>query len=293
MANAGSGFFPWLNRLDRRWIFLLMALGTIIPIITPIGFPVSTTPPVRAIFERLDSMGPDDVLLISIDYGPTTAPENGPMYSAVLRHALLRDIKVVVIALFPIGGLTEASTIFDQITAEFPEKEYGVDFVNLGYKDGAQAAMRLMSTAMHEVFPLDVDGEPVGNLPLMQGVKSYDDVSAVVSLATGVIGEWWANLVNAQYGTPVAVGCTAVSAPKYYPFVDAGQMFGLMGGLKGASEYERLLLDAYPEIEAAYSDPTVYSAIKGMDVQTIDHLIIIVFIILGNIAYLSQRRART
>lgn len=281
-----------LTTLDRRWVFLLMGIGTIVPIIKPIGLPVTTTPPVRAAFERLDTMGPEDILLVSVDYGPTTAPENGPMYHGVLRHAFSRGIKVVVIALFPIGGLTEASTGLDMVVAEFPGLEYGVDYVNLGYKDGAQAAMRLMSTSVHEVFPADVRGTPTGTLPLMQRVHRYDDVTAVVSLATGIIGEWWANLVNAQYGTPVAVGCTAVSAPKYYPYLDAGQMFGLIGGLKGASEYERLLIDAYPRNEAMYSDPTLYSAIKGMDVQTIDHMIIILFIILGNLAFILERRAK-
>ena len=286
------GFLQRLTTLDRRWVFLLMAIGTIVPIIKPIGLPVSTTAPVRAIFERIEGMSPDDVLLVSIDYGPTTAPENGPMYHAVLRHAFSKGIKVVVIALFPIGGLTEASDGLDLVVSEFPGMEYGIDYANLGYKDGAQAAMRRMSTGMHEVFPADVRGTPTGDLPLMQGIQGYDDVTAVVSLATGIIGEWWANLVNAQYGTPVAVGCTAVSAPKYYPYLDAGQMFGLMGGLKAASEYERLLVDAYPNNESKYNDPTLYSAIKGMDVQTIDHMIIVVFIILGNLAYLVERRAK-
>ncbi len=69
----------------------------------------------------------------------------------------------------------------------------------------------------------------------------------VVSFATGIIGEWWANLINAQFGIPVACGCTAVSAPKYYAFLQSGQMVGLLGGLKGASEYEWLLMDAYPK----------------------------------------------
>jgi hypothetical protein len=69
------------------------------------------------------------------------------------------------------------------------------------------------------------------------------------SIATGIIGEWWANLINAQFGLPVAVGCTAVSAPKYYAYLEAGQMLGLIGGLKGASEYERMVgrLPGHPE----------------------------------------------
>jgi hypothetical protein len=74
----------------------------------------------------------------------------------------------------------------------------------------------------------------------MGKVHNYRDIKLVVSLATGIIGDWWVNLINAQFGTPVAVGCTAVSAPKFYAYYDSHQMIGLLGGLKGASEYERL-----------------------------------------------------
>jgi hypothetical protein len=66
-------------------------------------------------------------------------------------------------------------------------------------------------------------------------------------------------------------------------------MIGLLGGLKGASEYERLLLDAYPQVKPVYDDPMIFNAMRGMDVQTIIHAIIIVFIIIGNVAYFLGR----
>ncbi|MBU1702025.1 MAG: hypothetical protein KJ831_17940, partial [Candidatus Eisenbacteria bacterium] len=60
------------------------------------------------------------------------------------------------------------------------------------------------------------------------------------------------------------------------------------------SEYEKLLIDGYgdryPKMRAIYNDPKVYSAIKGMDVQTIDHMIIIIFILFGNIIYFLMKR---
>ena len=93
---------------------------------------------------------------------------------------------------------------------------------------------------IYTLFPNDRYGTPLGEGPLMQRVHRYSDMKLVVSFATGIIGEWWANLINAQFGIPVACGCTAVSAPKYYAYLQSGQMIGMLGGLKGASEYERL-----------------------------------------------------
>ncbi len=279
-----------LVNIDRRIVYLLIAVGTILPILIPIGLSVSTTPPVESFFAKIQSCGPDDVVMISFDYGPTTAPENNPMAEAVLRHCFSRRVKVVVIALFPIGGVTMAGEALVKVAAEFPHLRDGVDFVNLGYKDGAQAAMKQMGVNIAGVFPVDQAGRPLAEIPLMRRARNYGDISLIVSFATGVIGEWWANLVNAQFGTPVAVGCTAVSAPKYYAFLDSGQMLGLLGGLKGASEYERLLLDHYPEFRSTYTRPGAYTAMKGMDAQTVDHAIIMVFILFGNAVYFLIRR---
>ncbi|MCK4305615.1 MAG: hypothetical protein KAY24_15365, partial [Candidatus Eisenbacteria sp.] len=248
-----------LVNVDRRIIYVLIAIGTTLPILLPIGFSVSTTPPVEHMFQKIEDCGTDDAVLISFDYGPTTAPENTPMAEAVLRHCFSRGVNVIVIALFPIGGLTMAGEVLTNVVAEYPHLQEGVDYAFLGYKDGAQAAMKQMGVDFAGVFPSDQNGTPLQQIPLMRKVKNYYDISLIASFSTGVIGEWWANLVNAQFGTPVAVGCTAVSAPKYYAYLDAGQMIGLLGGLKGASEYERLLLDGFPELNAIYSKAGSYN----------------------------------
>ncbi|MBU1700668.1 MAG: hypothetical protein KJ831_11035, partial [Candidatus Eisenbacteria bacterium] len=237
-----------LTRVDRRIVFLLIFIGTFLPIVFTIGLPVSITPPVRDLYDKMESLNEGDMIMLSFDYGPTTAPENAPMVDAVLRHAFLKRLKVVIIALFPIGSVTMAEQEVSKVAGEYEATHiYGVDFVNLGYKDGGQAVMKQMGVNIQGVFPTDVSGTPFDEIPMFEpyrtsgdSVLSYTDMKLVISVATGIIGEWWANLVNAQFGIPVAVGCTAVSAPKYYAYYKAGQMFALLGGLKGAAEYERL-----------------------------------------------------
>ena len=66
-------------------------------------------------------------------------------------------------------------------------------------------------------------------------------------------------------------------APDLYPFLQSKQLVGLLGGLAGAAEYETL-------IEAPGS------ATAGMEPQSVSHLIIILFIVLGNGVYFTTRR---
>ncbi|HEY7727961.1 MAG TPA: hypothetical protein VID50_05860 [Candidatus Eisenbacteria bacterium] len=286
-----KGILAWLLKLDRRWIFLFVLVSVATPIVLPIGLPVTTSESTRRAFEYVESLKPGDMVWISFDYGPSSAPENDPMAEAVMRQCFLKHVKVVVLALYPLGGLGLANTAVAKVAAEFPDLRYGVDYVNLGYKDGAAAVMRRLGEDIAGAFPTDGSGTPLSQIPMLRGVHDIRRVNLVFTAATGVIGEWWITQVHAQIGTPVVIGPTAVSAPKYYAYLNAGQLVGMLSGMKGAAEYERLLRDAYPQMARLYKTTRTFTATKGMDGQTVNHTVIIAFIILGNLAFLVTRRA--
>ena len=299
-----TDLFQRLMNLDKRWLYLLIGLAAVLPIFLPLNLPVNVADSVRSLYDRVESLPPGTIVLASFDYGPSTGPENDPMADTFIRHCLTRDLKVICIALYPLGGVSEGIEELQRAVGDidppngvlessvFPGKFYGKDFVYLGYKDGGQATMRQMGENVHAVFPQEYFQASVTEYELSNAVQGYDDVDFVMSFATGIIGEWWANLVNAQYGTPVAVGCTAVSAPKYFAYYKAGQMFALLPGLKGAAEYEYLVEQKHANI-AATTAADVYNAGKGWDVQSIVYSIITLFIIIGNVGFLVERRQRS
>ncbi|MCH7630028.1 MAG: alginate export family protein [Proteobacteria bacterium] len=157
--------------------------------------------------------------------------------------------------------------------------KYGVDYVNLGYKANYVAVLSGMGVSIESIFPTDNSGTPLDELPLMQATKNYDDVAFIFEVADNATADYWVSIVNAQYGTPMGCGTTAVSAPKYYAFVTAGQFVGLLGGMKGAAEYE--LLVGHPA-----------KAVTGMSAQSLVHLLIIFLVILGNVGYFVGRRSK-
>ena len=282
-------FVDRLLKIDRRWIFLFVGLSVALPILVPLGLPISTTNGTQMAFDFVERLKPGDVVWLSFDYGPSSAPENDPMAEGFMRHCLSRDLKVVVCALYPLGGLGLANNAVARVASEFPNKKYGVDFVNLGYKDGPEAVMRRLGDNIADAFPSDVNGKPISELPIFEGVHSIKQVKLVFTAATGLIGEYWITLVNAQSGTPVIIGPTAVSAPKYYAFINSGQLAGMLGGMKGAAEYEQLLAKKYPDLGRFYKSTRRFTAMKGMDAQTGIHAVIVFFILVGNAAFLASR----
>jgi hypothetical protein len=288
-AKPEENEMNWAQRilqLDRRIIFLVIFLGALIPILRPIGLAVQVSAPVMSVFDHVESLDPGEVVLISFDYGPSDGPELDPMANAILRHCYKKGLRVVGLALFPLGGVDMAINRMNQAATELETRD-GEDWVNLGYKDGGQAAMKAMGDNIHIVFPTDFNGIELSQIPLMDEVRNYDDVALAVTLSTGVIGEWWINLVNAQFGVDVAVGTTAVSAPKYYAYMEAKQTIGILGGMKGASEYEELVEQAYPDLAGLSRSATL-----GMDVQSIVHMIMIFFILFGNVMFIVTKRMK-
>ena len=85
-------------------------------------------------------------------------------------------------------------------------------------------------------------------------------------------------------GIPVGTGTTAVQAPLLYPYYP-GQLVGLLGGLKGAAEYEAALAKQHPELAPRARQATVL-----MGPQAVAHLLIVVLIILGNVSYAIGKR---
>ena len=85
-------------------------------------------------------------------------------------------------------------------------------------------------------------------------------------------------------GVPTAAGVAAVVAPQLYPYFPR-QLFGLLGGVKGAAEYESHFKKNHPEF-AEMDTP----AMVMMGPQTVAHVVIMAFIIIGNVLFFVTRR---
>ncbi len=271
-------FLERLRRLDRRWIFLAVGLLVVVPLMT--GFhiaPVKPSARSRGFYDAIERVRPGATVLLAGDYDPGTIAENYPMHLAAARHLMERNIKIVAVELYP-GGPPLADRVLHLAGEEFHKRE-SFDYVNLGFKSGNEVVMSQMGSSIPRTFPADRRGVPVTQLPVMKGVENFGQIALLVSISAGYPGtKEWVQQVVSRYHVPMIAGVTAVSAPEYYPYLQAGQLQGLLGGMAGAAEYEVLV--NHPGL-----------ATRGMDAQSLAHVFIAFMIILGNVAALPQRRA--
>jgi len=269
-------FWQKTEQMDRRWIYLMVAVAVIVPFIFPANLPISITPEAQSFFDAVEALPDSSNVMLVFDYYPSTVAECEPMAVAALHHLFRKNCKVITLSNIPLGGPSMAETVTRRM-AEIYSKEYGIDFVNLGYKYGYVAVLSGMGTSIESIFPTDNSGTPLAELPLMDSVENYDDIAFIFEVADNNTAEYWVSIVNAQYGVPMGCGATAVMAPKFYAYVASGQYVGLLGGMKGAAEYEILVKERG-------------TAVTGMGAQSIVHLLIIGLVILGNIGFFITRK---
>jgi hypothetical protein len=271
----------WLAKLDRRWLFLCMGLAVVIPIVLGLDLAPEPSPNARAIYDAVESLPDDAKVLVSCDYDPGSEAEIYPMNVAIFHHLARKNVRIVITQLWPQAGPLVTKALDAAYLTPGTGKVYGKDVVNLGYKTGGQILISKLMNSISDAFPVDVKGTPVGEIEGMQGIEKLEDFDLFIILSAGTPGtKEWVQQAQSRLGTPMASGVTAVSAPDFFAYVNSGQLIGLLGGLRGASDYEKLV------------------GIKGrgrggMGAQLAGHLLIVFFILIGNIGYLLSRlRAR-
>lgn len=262
----------WMLGIDRRAIFFLIGLVTLILLLNPIGLPVNPTPEVKGVYDYIESMPEGSVFLLSLDFDPSSKPELHPMAIALVRHAFRKNLRVIGMTLW-LTGTGMADEIFTKIASEM-KKSAGIDYVFLGFSPGGSAVILNMGQDLYTAFPQDHHGNRTKDLPVLKDVRNLKDIRYAVSLAAGNPGiEAWYVFGKDKYKFELGGGGTAVIVPGLYPLLQSGQINGLIGGLRGAAEYETLIQKKG-------------KALAGMDAQSATHLVIIFLIILCNIFYL-------
>lgn len=282
-------FFERLVKFDRRWIFLALVIVTIIGYFSSFEVPIIVEAEVRSVYDFVDSLPPDDIVFVAIDYDPNAQAELHPMTYAIFEHCFRKNVKVIFTALSQNGpGMADQAIrdVSDSMKLDrtyngefFPGREIvnGVDYAFLGYKPYYALVILGMGQDFRLQFPNDYYGSPLDSLPMMQGVHNYNDIACVIDISAGNITDAWISYGQGRFGFPLALGLTGVSAAQYYPYLNSGQIFGLIGGMSGAAQYEKLA-----------DNPG--KARDAMRMQVAAHLVIILFIAMGNIGYFASRR---
>ncbi len=255
-----------------RWMtYLIVAAAVLVPILLGSRWSeenMSVGGSTTAMYQAIEGLPPGAVVLVSQDYDPGAAGEMLPQARAVLHHLLERGVRVINVSLTPEGARL-SQQVRDAVADEYG---YGTGEgyqVVLGYVVGVEAGPRSV-----------IEGLLTGGWTDL--VDDVEDIALIVEFAgTPDYLRMWLEQVQGPYGIPMVAGVSATADPfarPYYRNEANRQLLGLMTGLVGAAEYEKLSGESGP-------------ALASMDSQSVVHIAIILLILAGNAAYFSGRLA--
>ncbi|UCE67451.1 MAG: hypothetical protein JSU85_05400 [Candidatus Zixiibacteriota bacterium] len=293
-------FWERLLTIDRRVIFVVIFLALSVPIFLQIGLPIPVTREVQVLYDSLEDLPRDSKILVSCDFDPGSEPELQPMAEAAFKYFVENDLRFIVIGLWPQGPIQGNRAIedIDESDDEYIVKDgdtlyfgadlvvvgndtawYGIDFINLGFQVGQELVIQRMGTSFEATFPSDRRfGRPQKEFPIMDGIYRLADFDFVFNLSAGYPGTVeWVQFAVDRFHVPVGAANTAVQAPLAYPYLDTGQLSGILGGMKGGAEFEKLV--------GHQARATMF-----MTSQTMAHIFVMLFIIVGNIAFFATMK---
>ena len=261
--------------MDRRIVFILVALAVIIPMLLPVSLPVSISEPTQKLYDYIDALPAESTVMLAFDYGPSSLAELNPMAKALLKQCFDKDVRVVAITLVT-DAPTLASTLIQEVAAEKGAVD-GEDYVFLGFRPGRTQVILGMGSDIASVFETDYNGKATAEIPMMKNITNYDQIDLLIDLASSSSTEEWITYANVQYDLQIAAGVTGVIISQMYPYLQTRQLIGLISGILGAAEYERLI-DAPAK------------GILWINIESFVHLLIVILVIIGNIIFFNQRQ---
>jgi len=264
-----------LLSVDRRILYLLLFVTISAFLLLPLRLPATITSPARAVYDTIEALQPGDMVMISSNWSASTIAENGPQLEALLTHLMRKQVHFTMMS-----NEAQARNLSRRIAETVAERNgyvYGQQWAHLGFYTNLVAAIKGMANNLTEAAKQDVKGTPIKDIPVLQNINSLKDYKLVIDVTpSGTMPAW------ISYRPPnlkVAYFPTSVMAAEGYTYLDSGQLVGMVTGAKGAQEYETML--DIQGLGGPFANAISFS-----------HVLILVFIALGNIALFMSRRAQ-
>ncbi|MBX7138371.1 MAG: hypothetical protein K1X83_10330 [Oligoflexia bacterium] len=282
--------------IDRRIIFLLVLLALSTPLIMKYSIKPARMASADKFYAVIDKLQPrkGGVAFVALDFGPNTKAENLYQAQVTIEHLMRKRVPFAVFSLYVLAEpflVSVPQEAANRLMAEFPGErwEYGKDWVNLGYFPGGFLTVQAIpkTNNLVEHFKKDARGNNLKDLPAFADARTLKDILFLGEFTglTGMFDNYVQFFTSADYKPPFGHGCTSITIPEAYIYMDSGQLDGLLEGIAGAAWYSERLTQAFP----ARAKDSAEMVNTGLGVA---HLVIIFLVVIGNVLAFRSGRSQ-
>lgn len=269
-----------LLNIDQKIIFIILFIAFALPLLNPIVLPMKVDKWSKQTYDFVESLPEGSIILIENGNDASTYPQCGSGMVVQMCQLLSKDMKIVMFTCGPATAFWADKAIQDTLSklpANIPA-ENGVNWVHLGFVTGGETGVAALATDLRSVIKKDYYGTPIDEIPLLENINHANDFDAIIwhgAAETSI--PWGIRQIVVPFEIPMTGSVTLVDIASMGPYIDAGLLNGVVGGLKGSADYEYLMHMTGP-------------ALAQIMTVNIAGLFWIVLIIVGNILYFVVRK---
>ena len=269
-----------MQSIDSRYIYAALIVAILIPLfcskLVYLNIPSKPSIDFYKTIENVATTEPNGLVIVDGWWSSSSRGENKWQTQAIITHLMMRHIRFATLS-FDTQNHTLTQDIVTALAVKY-HYVYGVDYIDWGYRPQTafQPVLKGIDTDIPGTIVHDSSGKPITSFGIMKGIKTVKDISAIIEISPTASIDTWLGLVQGVNNTPLLYAPTAISAPKYYTYLDSGQLSGMLIGVKGAGDYESLIHQPSFGTRATGALSFVYA-------------LIILLVIVGNIGHLKLR----
>jgi hypothetical protein len=267
------------DTIDKRFLLWTTVILMVVTSLHPLGLPVPITDNVKKFYDGLNSLPSGAVVLVSQDCDPTRFAEYGGGLIALFKQLSTRPLKVIIFTVADPACVPVTERYFIPILKD-AKKVYGVDYVDIGYIPGDEAAVVRTASDLKSIINKDYYGNDIASLELLKNIDGAQDIKDTGG-AIFVTGNGSFYYTRQDWTVKYHVTCFCINGVTdlgpLTPFINEGLITYIIAGLPQCAAYETVI-------------GSLGLSSGAVEALTIAVLLLFVAIVLGNISYLSKRR---
>lgn len=190
-----------------------------------------------------NSLPADAPVLLIFDYQASLSGELEAAAAPFVDHMLtLKHPHLTLLSSTPVASGLAERFIGPFTTPTNHNYQRGQNFVDLGYLPGGASGVLSFSMNPETTKPLTITGESAWSTAVLQNVKQLSDFAAIILLTDDIeTARIWIEQTEGVRGeTPLLVISSAQAGPMLLPYVQSGQIDGMVTGLEGSAPIEQV-----------------------------------------------------
>ncbi len=262
---------------DKRWVYVWLFILVLVPLMRPIGMPISVSSMTKDYYDQINSLKEGDIVFDSWNMEFSGYMELKPGVLATHKMFIEKGVKLII-AFGHFEGVAIPPIVFGQLEEYMNRHDYteGEDYIIIGYVLPNEAAVAALSQDFHANVKVDWKGKSIAGTFLDQ-IENAGDFDLINDYTTGLATTFEIRHMVLTYDIPMAVNSIGVSIPGHLANLDAGLITSLLQSTRGGAELEFLIYEPGP-------------GLKSMDAFSLAHYMLIAFILIGNIGHYGWAR---